>query len=1039
MSVSIVRHLIVEHFNLEELALLCADLEVPFENLGGNGLEAKSQALLAHMARRGRLAELVSHCVTLRPHVTWPEADEAWTELDADATARPPAERAVPLLYTLAIIGLPVTVFALSDEFVQLLTGNPTRGVGLLGAYVLVMVAFGFAARIWQRLEGELVDSSAGWLRAGLRDLTSGTTKRYLQHLIYRHRDFDVKGLSTQGTFNLMLEHVFVELSMAPQVIHQVSSDPVRGGETLLDGQHTIWGFLAVKPLADQSLAILGAPGSGKTTLLKHMTLVLTDAKKRAQHHAPDRVPILLFLRSHAQAIAKKPDYTLVEAITQSLKNERMLNPPPSAWFEALLRQGRCLVMLDGLDEVADTTTRQRVATWVEQQILSYRNNRFVITSRPFGYRSNPLSGVAVLEVRPFTHAQVAHFVERWYLANEVMSSQANDRGVHMKAQEGADDLLHRVRNSPALTALAVNPLLLTMIATVHRYRSSLPGRRVELYAEICEVFLGKRQQARGIELDLTPAQKQRVLQPLAAHMMHHQQREIRLEDALTVIRQPLRSVSPASDEREFLKAVENSSGLLLERENGEYSFAHLTFQEYLAAIHLLEEQAGHVVLAHLEDSWWHETIRLYCARTDATPVISACLSHGKSSVIAFTLAIECVEEAREVQPAMRKTLDGLLRQGTEAADPDLRRLVAETLLALRLKRMSRVADDLYVDERPVSHAEYQLFLDDQRARGRSFAPDHWMKDSFPTGQGRRPVVGVRPADAVAFCQWLTERESEGWRYRLPQPGEYDLPPGEVGYWVRESGSPTYILENGPPSQFTLAALEARLLSDLGRARALEPDLSRAHARVQELARAFDLDPARAPDLDTLFDLDLTRALERADTLPLDLERPLDLATDLHRALDLDVDVLRRTQQTLNRDGALELDRSLTRALKRAMDMERARARALALALARALSLALARKRGGEDLKSGYDSLRWMLRVITWLVADVLLVTLEARQANRSFLDRLANKERKADEEIQRLADSYLDLYHDFALLEERLEGKLPAIEGIRIVRQWRT
>jgi predicted NACHT family NTPase len=85
-----------------------------------------------------------------------------------------------------------------------------------------------------------------------------------------------------------------------------------------------------------------------------------------------------------------------------------------------------------------------------------------------------------------------------------------------MQARQQADDLLRRIVRTPALLALAVNPLLLTMITTVHRYRSSLPGRRVELYAEICEVFLGKRQQSRGIEIDMTPAQKQSVLQPLA-------------------------------------------------------------------------------------------------------------------------------------------------------------------------------------------------------------------------------------------------------------------------------------------------------------------------------------------------------------------------------------------------------------------------------------------------------------------------------------------------------------------------------------------
>jgi hypothetical protein len=32
--------------------------------------------------------------------------------------------------------------------------------------------------------------------------------------------------------------------------------------------------------------------------------------------------------------------------------------------------------------------------------------------------------------------------------------------------------------------------------------------------------------------------------------------------------------------------------------------------------------------------------------------------------------------------------------------------------------------------------------------------------------------------------------------------------------------------------------------------------------------------------------------------------------------------------------------------------------------------------------------------------------------------------------------DEYVNLYVDFALLEERVQGNLPAIEGIRIVKE---
>ncbi len=65
------------------------------------------------------------------------------------------------------------------------------------------------------------------------------------------------------------------------------------------------------------------------------------------------------------------------------------------------------------------------------------------------------------------------------------------------EAQQQADNLIERICNSKPLADVAVNILLLTMIATVHRRGNVLPGKRVELYKEICQVLLEKRQIAK--------------------------------------------------------------------------------------------------------------------------------------------------------------------------------------------------------------------------------------------------------------------------------------------------------------------------------------------------------------------------------------------------------------------------------------------------------------------------------------------------------------------------------------------------------------
>src|SRR5207302_10868704 len=96
-------------------------------------------------------------------------------------------------------------------------------------------------------------------------------------------------------------------------------------------------------------------------------------------------------------------------------------------------------------------------------------------------------------DVQSFTLEQVTRFLHAWYLANEIKRAVRDDPGVRMKAEEGAEDLLKRLHSTSALFALSVNPLLLTMIATVHLYYGTLPGARITLYKAICEVFLSRR------------------------------------------------------------------------------------------------------------------------------------------------------------------------------------------------------------------------------------------------------------------------------------------------------------------------------------------------------------------------------------------------------------------------------------------------------------------------------------------------------------------------------------------------------------------
>jgi hypothetical protein len=630
---------------------------------------------------------------------------------------------------------------------------------------------------------GDLIGSLPMYLR------TRRYKHAYFEFLTAKHSIFDVKGLTTQGVFSLDLEKVFVELSVVTEPISQ--NNPLMPPQILGKGHRDIWAYL--KDTRYKHLAIIGTPGCGKTTLLKFITLSLAQHTWRTRKQVPSKLPIFLFLRDHATTIADKPDTSLLDLIHQSLIVTKETAPTPPRWFESYLKRGHCLIMLDGLDEVGDLLLRKKVVAWISKTMEIYHKNRFIVSARPHGYHSNPIQGMTQLQVQNFNSEQIQKFIENWYQATEVMSQQRHkdDKRVRFAAQQGAADLLKRIQSTPDLAALALNPLLLTMIANVHRWRSSLPGRRVELYAEMCEVFLGKRHLASGIEDGLTPAQKQSVLEVLAYKMMQQKKREMSLKQILGIVAAPLKLIAGEMEAETFIHLVRDGSGILIERELETYAFSHKTFQEFLAAVYIEKEKRLSYILGKLDEDWWHETIRLYCARNDATSVITNCLMEAPPPLKRLVLAIECADEALKLDGNVRARLNEIIEEGLDSDDKERRTIAAKAKLSLRLAHFSRIDDTRYADNTLITHAEFQLFLDEQP----QYTPDYWSELEFPKGKAIHPIVGISPAAAEAFCAWLNDTQAIGWNYRLPKQNE--LEPGH--YWIKTEEA--YLIAQPRPIQ----------------------------------------------------------------------------------------------------------------------------------------------------------------------------------------------------------------------------------------------
>jgi predicted NACHT family NTPase len=343
--------------------------------------------------------------------------------------------------------------------------------------------------------------SDMWWRQVLSTSALSGYGYRYRRWVLDSLRYVDVQDLATGGDHIPELNDVYVDVALVSRAPQPDQGDRQAAEDSA--ARHTIDELLDRR--ARLVLALIGQPGSGKSTLLAH-------AARRAgettvwSHLGPGqqgrrRVPVLLALRERAEAIVANPAITLPAVIRAAVGSGP--GREPGGWWEKQLGRGHCLILLDGLDEVARVSDRLVVAEWIERQIAACPDNHFVVTSRSYDLLGSLALQADVLVARPFTARQVRLFLDRWYLAAERHATgaagRAAERAVQLRANESAERLNALIQANSALHDLAVNPLLLTMIATAHRYRGALPGSRADLYGEICQVLLSRRAQVKDL------------------------------------------------------------------------------------------------------------------------------------------------------------------------------------------------------------------------------------------------------------------------------------------------------------------------------------------------------------------------------------------------------------------------------------------------------------------------------------------------------------------------------------------------------------
>jgi HEAT repeat protein/energy-coupling factor transporter ATP-binding protein EcfA2 len=379
--------------------------------------------------------------------------------------------------------------------------------------------------------------------------------------------------------------------------------------------------------------AILGDPGAGKTTLLKYLTLKATDNQLA---DLPD-LPIHIELN----AFAVNTEYQDLLDFAAHTWEERyaFLKTDARTYMDKMLREGNALLLLDALDETAigeqtemADASYQRVCEAILHITTRYPNAPIIVTARKAGYqRHMSLTGFTELEVVDFRQEDIEQFVSKWFTC----TGDAQGEGK-------AADLNARLQRNSRISALAANPLLLSLIALVYEAQLDLPDRRADLYRRCVDVLLNEWDARRNIRRrrEFKPEHKRQLLQELAWHFHRRGQRYFREREVQAEIARFLPALGlPAEDHERVLLEIANENGLLKEQAHGWYGFLHLTLQEYFVALYIIEHPDElSTLLQQAGDPWWEEVLLLYAGQAaDASSLLQTLLGssgQGPTSVI---------------------------------------------------------------------------------------------------------------------------------------------------------------------------------------------------------------------------------------------------------------------------------------------------------------------------------------------------------------------------------------------------------------------
>ncbi|MFF9771358.1 NACHT domain-containing protein [Streptomyces sp. NPDC014636] len=404
---------------------------------------------------------------------------------------------------------------------------------------------------------------------------------------------------------------------------------------------------------------IRGDAGSGKTTLLKWIAVGAMHSTLPTPMEMWNRaVPFFVPLRHFARELPTPEQFLDYAART-------LAAAAPRDFVRNSLESGHAILLIDGVDELP-SGRRGEVRDWLRELTHSYEKCRYVITSRQAAIDSGWLAdtGFLSLELTPMSLSDQNLFISHWHTT---MQSAVSDEQERDRLREHEKALVRSMAERRELRRLGSNPLLCALLCALHWDREMhLPNDRLKLFEAALEMLLVRRDQQRNIAGDavrLSTGVQELILRKLAYWMIRNDLTEVSLEQLTERVGSYLRetlddTLDPAAVAQHLLVRT----GLLRAPAVGRVDFVHRTFQEYLAAEQLLNDDDLNFLIKHAHEDQWQDVVVMTSGRardSERNHLVKALLKRARRDkthrVRLIVLAVDCAGNAPSLAAELRR------------------------------------------------------------------------------------------------------------------------------------------------------------------------------------------------------------------------------------------------------------------------------------------------------------------------------------------------------------------------------------------------